>query len=134
MANKLQVRICGQEYTLVSDDSREYMLEMADYVDRKMVAVKNQNNRLSTSMAAVLVALNVADDMKREKSKADETIQSQAAEIALLKKKLDESAKKIAELQKSAGGMHASSGLANGTNAVRTQPVSSQQKQPLPKK
>lgn len=95
MANRLQVKICGQEYTLVSDDSREYMLEMADYVDRKMVAVKNQNSRLSTSMAAILVALNVADDMKREKAKADETINSQAAEIALLKKKLDEATKKL---------------------------------------
>ena len=83
MANKLQVKICGQEYTLVSDDSREYMLEMADYVDRKMVAVKNQNNRLSTSMAAILVALNVADDMKHAEAKAKEALTSQAAEIAL---------------------------------------------------
>ncbi|MFR8975151.1 MAG: cell division protein ZapA, partial [Eubacteriales bacterium] len=74
MANKLQVKICGQEYTLVSDDSREYMLEMADYVDRKMVAVKNQNNRLSTSMAAILVALNVADDMKHAEAKAKEAL------------------------------------------------------------
>lgn len=104
MANKLQVKICGQEYTLVSDDSREYMLEMADYVDRKMVAVKNQNNRLSTSMAAILVALNVADDMKHAEAKAKEALNSQAAEIALLKKKLDESAKKLAELQTNSSG------------------------------
>ena len=104
MANKLQVKLCGQEYTLVSDDSREYMLEMADYVDRKMVAVKNQNNRLSTSMAAILVALNVADDMKHAEAKAKEALNSQAAEIALLKKKLDESAKKLAELQTNSSG------------------------------
>lgn len=90
MANKLQVRICGQEYTLVSENSREYMLEIADYVDRKMVAVKNMNGRLSTSMAAILVALNVTDDLKQEKEKAQETIHSQAAEIAFLKKKLAE--------------------------------------------
>lgn len=55
-----------------------------------MVAVKNMNGRLSTSMAAILVALNVADEKKQEKLKAEETIQNQAAEIALLKKQLAE--------------------------------------------
>lgn len=35
MANKLIVRICNQEYTLVSENSREYMLETADYVDKR---------------------------------------------------------------------------------------------------
>lgn len=90
MANKLIVRICNQEYTLVSENSREYMLETADYVDKKMVAVKNMNGRLSTSMAAILVALNVADEKKQEKLKAEEIIQNQAAEIALLKKQLAE--------------------------------------------
>ncbi len=90
MANKLQVRICGQEYTLVSENTREYMLETADYVDRKMIAVKNMNNRLSTSMAAILVALNVTDDMRQEKEKTSEIINSQKAEIAFLKKKIEE--------------------------------------------
>ena len=90
MANKLQVRICGQEYTLVSENTREYMLETADYVDRKMIAVKNMNGRLSTSMAAILVALNVTDDMRQEKEKTSEIINSQKAEIAFLKKKVEE--------------------------------------------
>lgn len=104
MANKLQVKICGQEYTLVSDESREYMLETADYVDRKMVAVKNQNSRLSTSMAAILVALNVADDMKHAEIKAKEALSSSAAEIAFLKKKLSETEKRLAELQNNVSG------------------------------
>lgn len=94
MANKLQVKICGQEYTLVSEDSREYMLEMADYINRKMTEAQRQNNRLSTSMAAILVALNVADDMKKAEKAAQEKINGQAAEIALLKKRLEESAKR----------------------------------------
>lgn len=119
MANKLQVKICGQEYTLVSDDSREYMLEMADYVDRKMIAVKNQNSRLSTSMAAILVALNVADDMKHAENEAQEALNSQAAEIALLKKKLSETAKKLADLQDNAVG---------SAEEVRSQPKPNQKK------
>ena len=104
MANKLQVRICGQEYTLVSENSREYMLETADYVDRKMVAVKNMNNRLSTSMVAILVALNVTDDMRQAQKEAEQTIQSQAAEIAFLKKKTEELSAKLEEMQKRVQG------------------------------
>lgn len=99
MANKLQVRICGQEYTLVSDESREYMLETADYVDRKMIEVKNMNGRLSTSMAAILVALNITDDLQKEKIKNKETIDAQNAEIEMLKRKLDEAVKRINEYQ-----------------------------------
>ncbi len=103
MANKLQIRICGQEYILVSENSREYMLEVADYVDRKMVAVKNMNGRLSTSMVAVLVALNVADDLIKEKEQAKKQIESQAAEIAILKKRYEEAVRKVEELQKNPG-------------------------------
>ena len=96
MANKLQVKICGQEYTLVSEESREYMLEMADYINRKMSEAQRQNNRLSTSMAAILVALNVADDMKKAEAAAQEKINGQAAEIALLRKRLEEAVKPTA--------------------------------------
>jgi len=93
MENKLQVKICGQEYTVVSENSREYMLEVADYVDRKLVEIKGINCHLSTSMAAILVALNVADDLKRQEKEAQKIINSQAAEIALLKKRLEEAGK-----------------------------------------
>lgn len=99
MPNKLQVRICGQEYTLVSDESREYMLETADYVDRKMVEVKNLNGRLSTSMAAILVALNIADDLKKIQAKAREKVDAQNAEIEMLKKKIEELQLKSNEAQ-----------------------------------
>lgn len=44
-------------------------------------------------MAAILVALNIADESKQEQIKAEEVINRQAAEIALLKKKLEELSK-----------------------------------------
>lgn len=99
MPNKLQVRICGQEYTLVSDESREYMLETADYVDRKMIEVKNMNGRLSTAMAAILVALNVTDDMQKENKHAKEELAKKDEEIELLRKKLESAVKQINDLQ-----------------------------------
>lgn len=95
MANKLQVRICGQEYTLVSENSREYMLEIADYIDKEMIAVKNMNGRLSSSMAAILVALNIADSLKKQKEESQKIIENQAQEIAVLRKRCEDFGKRL---------------------------------------
>lgn len=60
--NKVLVRIAGKEYTLVGTEPDEYIQKIGLYIDKKMNEVIKLNNKLSTSMAAVLTALNVADD------------------------------------------------------------------------
>ena len=56
------VKIAGREYSMVSYDTEAYVQRVASYVDRKMnelsVATRVPQNQL-----AVLVALNIADDM-----------------------------------------------------------------------
>jgi cell division protein ZapA len=63
--NKVEVRIAGKDYTLLGAESDEYMQKVALYVDKKMNEVLRTNNKLSTSMAAVLTALNTSDDFFR---------------------------------------------------------------------
>lgn len=89
MANKLKVKILGQEYTLVSEDSVEYMQEMATAVNEKLTEVRNRNSGLSTSMASILVAMNMADELEKVKLAAREKVNAQAAEIASLKQQLE---------------------------------------------
>ena len=60
--NKVVVRIMGHEYTLVSEDTREYMQRVANVVDDKMKEIASANKKLSTSMIAVLTALNATDE------------------------------------------------------------------------
>jgi len=60
--NRVEVRIAGKEYTLVGVESDEYIQKVGLYIDRKMSEIVRMNNRLSTSMAAVLTSINVADD------------------------------------------------------------------------
>ncbi len=60
--NKVIVKILGQEYTIVSDEPREYMQKVSNYVDDKMVEIAEKNPKLSTAMVAVLTALNIADE------------------------------------------------------------------------
>lgn len=60
--NKVAVRIAGKDYTLVGVESEEYIQKIGLYIDKKMNEIARANNKLSTSMAAVLTSLNVADD------------------------------------------------------------------------
>jgi len=59
------VRIGGMDYTLAGAASEEYMHRVAIYVDRKMEEITRNNPKLSTTMAAVLVSLNIADELLR---------------------------------------------------------------------
>lgn len=63
--NKIEVRISGKDYTLVGNESDEYMQRIALYIDKKMNEIMRVNSKLSTSMAAVLTAVNVADDFMK---------------------------------------------------------------------
>ena len=60
--NKVEVKIAGKDYTLVGAESDEYIQKVGLYIDRKMNEILRVNSTLSTSMAAVLTAVNVADD------------------------------------------------------------------------
>ncbi|AEV70441.1 hypothetical protein Clocl_4005 [Acetivibrio clariflavus DSM 19732] len=60
--NKVEVRIAGKDYILVGDESEEYIQKIALYMDKKINEIMRLNNKLSTSMASVLSAINVADD------------------------------------------------------------------------
>lgn len=95
MQNKVKINICGQEYTLVSEENQEYMLRIAETVDKKITEIKSQNATLNTPMAAILAALNLADDLEKVKVVAREKVDAQAAEITSLKKQLEDLSRKI---------------------------------------
>ena len=61
---KTTVRVAGREYTLVSSDSPEYIVRVAAYVDRKINEAALAAH-LPVDKAAVLVALNIADELMR---------------------------------------------------------------------
>jgi cell division protein ZapA len=59
---KTTVRIAGHDYNIVSTDTQEHIQRIAVYVDRKMTDLAAAS-RLPPNMAAVLTAMNVADDL-----------------------------------------------------------------------
>lgn len=94
--NKVELRIAGKDYTIVGTESEEYIQRVGLYIDRKMNEVMRVNSKLSTSMAAVLTAMNVADDyfkcyeseaqLKKELKK----LQEQLGELKEEKRRLTE--------------------------------------------
>ncbi len=64
---KTTVRIDGHEYVIAGDEPEEYMHEVAIHVDKKMSEIHKKYDQLSTSMVAVLAALNIADELLKER-------------------------------------------------------------------
>lgn len=63
--NKVSVRIAGSEYVISGYESPEHIQKIALYVDRKIQEITRKNHLLSTSMAAVLSSINMANDILR---------------------------------------------------------------------
>lgn len=83
---KLLVRICGSEYTLVGRETEEYLQKVAFFIDRKMQEIMRTNHKLSTTMAAVLTAMNIADDF----FKADKAQKEHGAELSYKTRELED--------------------------------------------
>lgn len=90
MANRITVSICGDEYTLMADESPSYMQKVASMVDDRMSDIMS-TGRVSRVDAAVLAAANLADELLKQQSAA-ENLRSQ------LKGYLDDVNKAKAEL------------------------------------
>lgn len=70
MANKMTMNICGQEYTLVADESAAYMEKVGALVDERMRQVLDALH-VSQTDAAVLAAVNLADELLKNQAAAE---------------------------------------------------------------
>ena len=90
MENRITVSICGTEYTLMAEENPSYMQKVAAMVDAKMSEIM-VNGRVSRMDAAVLAAMNIADEMLKQQG-GTENLRSQ------LKGYLDEANKAQSEV------------------------------------
>ncbi len=61
--NVVSVKINGVVYNLKGEENEDYLLKVAKYADKKMREITAKNQLLSTSSAAVLSAVNIADEL-----------------------------------------------------------------------
>lgn len=90
--NKVNVRIGGYDYTIMGVEGEEHIQRVAMYIDKKMSEITRMNNRLSTSMAAVLTAVNIGDEyirFKDEASQKGKELMEASQELELLRSELE---------------------------------------------
>ena len=85
MENRVTVSICGEDYTLVAEEAPSYMQKVGGYVDTKLDELL-ASAKVGRSDAAVLTAINIADELFKERE-ANEALRAQ------LKEYIDEASK-----------------------------------------
>jgi cell division protein ZapA len=66
--NKVTVTICGEEYVIKGDMDHDHIERVAAIVHQKLLQITVGNPRLQKNRAAILVALNLADELVRLQS------------------------------------------------------------------
>jgi len=109
--NESKVLIGGNVYTLSGDESEEYLQRVALYMNKKMDEVRSSDNgkKLNTRLQSVLLAINIADDYFKMKTRMDESNGSEDSlkddidkleeDLTKLKDQLTSKDKKIGELE-----------------------------------
>lgn len=78
MKNKIVVKIGGKDYTMVASEDEGYVRRCAELVDKQLTEVSG-GGKLSRTDAAVLAAMNIADQLMKERE-ASENLRRQVKE------------------------------------------------------
>lgn len=65
----VEIKVFGQIYTVKTDAEEDHIQEVARHVNEKMDEVLKKTRSVSTLNVAILTALNIADDLLKEKEK-----------------------------------------------------------------
>ncbi len=61
MTKKIRLVIAGNEYYINTEENESYIRDLAAELDARITAMSNKNPHLSTTMTAVLLALEYSD-------------------------------------------------------------------------
>ena len=101
MANRVVVNICGDEYTLVAEESPSYMQRVGSYVDGKMREIMD-TAKVGRVNAAVLTSVNIADELMKSQETAEQLrgqIKGYADEAARAQSEVSELKREVVRLQ-----------------------------------
>ena len=100
MKYKVVVTIAVRDYTMVAVEDENYVRKCAAHVDQQLREIAN--SRISQADAAVLAAMNIADQYFREQDAAENLrrqIKDNLEEVNQLKMELSEAKREIFKLQ-----------------------------------
>ena len=65
----VEIKVLGQTYTVKTDSDENHIQEVARYVNEKIEEILRKTKSVSSLNVAILTALNIADDLLKEKEK-----------------------------------------------------------------
>ncbi|NLN81775.1 MAG: cell division protein ZapA [Clostridiales bacterium] len=101
--NRIKLTICDTEYIITSDESESYVRELGEELDSSMRALMEGDSRVSTTMAAILTALNFADEARKASESADNLrvqIKEYLNDNARIRAELDEARREADRLRR----------------------------------
>ena len=101
--NKVTVKIYGTDYTILTEDSEEYLLELAYELDSDMKRLCQRSTRITATTAAVLSALDYLDKKNKEVETSDRMrlqINDYIQDTAKARIELDDAKRKIERLER----------------------------------
>ena len=85
MEQTIRVEIYNQTYSIRSDGDNDYILKLAEYVDRKMREISSGTFTVDSLKVAILAALHIADEyhqLIQAQQTSDMQLASRSAECA----------------------------------------------------
>lgn len=91
------VHISGQRYAIKTDADERYLLELAEFVEDRLAQAQRASHGGSSFKKAILAALNIADELHRERQKARELKSRVLAKSKKILSILEKEAQRVAE-------------------------------------
>lgn len=101
--NKIVISIAGSESVILTDETREYTLELAGIVDTRIRGLLQSNSKITLPMAAILTCMDLCNENEKNKTTLDrmrEEIRCYLEQTAELKMQNEELAKSNSVLQR----------------------------------
>lgn len=102
MKQSVEVEIAGQKLVIKSDEGPQYVQELADYVDAQLRQFMGGRATVNLQRVALLVAIQIADELFREKDLHGKFRQRMGAKLNALGLALDEHEARLRELEEPA--------------------------------
>lgn len=81
-AKSIEVSIMGQKFMVRSDSDDQYVVEVANFVNKKIADIIAKTKAVPSLNVVLLAAMNIADEFFKYKSKKDQNFQSVEKKIA----------------------------------------------------
>ena len=71
LKKRFDIRVIGQEFSVLSDKGDEYVSKIVEYINERAKEIGDASEHVTTSDIAILVALNIVEELFRVKGEKE---------------------------------------------------------------